>query len=59
MMFRLISDVIRGCINSRNANAEPAIAFLLFEASQFWERFVNPFGGVAFEKLDGFREGKS
>lgn len=54
MVLRLIGDVPHRRADRGDANAERAVSFLPFKRVQFWKRVMNPFGGVALEKLQSF-----
>lgn len=54
MVFRLVADVLHRGVDRENTNAERAVSFLPFKRVQFWKCVMNPFGGIALEKLQSF-----
>jgi hypothetical protein len=58
MMFGLALNVFRRVLNAGDSDAECAVTFLPLEIPMLLERVVNPFGRIAFEKLDGLRRGE-
>jgi hypothetical protein len=54
MVLRLIGDLPHRCADRGDANAERAVSFLPFKRAQFWKCVMNPFGGIALEKLQSF-----
>jgi len=53
MVFSLIRNVLDGVVHRRYTDAESSVTFLLFKGPVFLKSIMTPFGGVAFEKLNG------
>jgi len=54
MVLTLIVDIRNGILNSRNRNAESAVAFLPRKMGESWKRIVNPFRRAALDQLQPF-----
>ena len=54
MVLRLVADVPNRGVDRGDTNAERAVSFLPFKRVQFWKCVMNPFGGIALEKLQSF-----
>ena len=54
MMLRLIADVSERSVDRGDPKTERTVSFLPFEQVQLWKGFMNPFGGIALEKLQSF-----
>src|SRR6266404_1532829 len=56
MMLFLRADIRTRFVDSRNSDAKCAISLLPGKGPQRGEGFMNPFGGIALEKLHGLRD---
>jgi len=54
VMFLLVLDIGNRTVNSGNADAESSITLLPRKIPLRGEGFMNPFGRIAFEQLQGF-----